>query len=1190
MRDLLYVFLALRVVLGGPSVDVNLHEKTILFDESGQKLAKRFTKLLSGQHVDEISLRVAAFGRNFTLDLSLNKRLFAGNYKEVYFSDESGEEMVTYGAENCYYHGTIRGIEADSSVVVSTCNGLSGSFANGTSPESHYYIEPEKDGEFHLVYRASDLANANALLTCGLGNHSFAPTPNAVVANVKKDFQRARRSVLTETKYVELLIVNDYRQYKKRGTVAATGDRAKAIANFVDSVYKTLNVRVALVAVETWNNGDKISISSDAGTTLDDFLVYRENTLVSKYSHDSGQLVSNLDFAGTTIGIAPLKGMCRLSSSGGVNQDTSTSDQVASTMAHEMGHTFGMEHDDLQGRNCKCTDTSGAGCLMASSSNGIAATIWSDCSRSDLNTFLSAGSGSCLFNVPTQLFGDPVCGNGFVETGEECDCGSTSECATNDPCCEPGKCKLKSTSQCSKGSCCENCKFKAAGSSCRATATDCDLVEYCGGSSKDCPENLYKQDGTSCDNGASYCYGGECKTLDKQCKYVWGSSASVAGDVCYTSGNKRGDQYGHCGTSASNFYIGCTDSNVRCGLLQCQGGGQFPILGGSSQVGTLTYTISGNRIPCKGASIDLGSDVRDPGLVEDGTRCDTNKVCVSHACTSISSLSVVACPRGSNSLTCSGNGVCNNVGDCHCNSGYVPPSCSSPAPAAVDGAWGAWGAWSSCSATCDGGTRTRIRYCDNPSPSNGGSSCPGSSRGQQACNSNSCPVPIDGAWSAWGSWTTCTVSCGSGIRYHFRQCNNPPPQNGGLDCSGARFEDGSCNTRSCPVDGGWSNWLPWSACTQSCNSGTRTRTRSCDNPSPAGGGSQCSGSNSNSQNCNEVSCLVNRDGEWGAWTVWSSCSKLCGSGGTQTRSRQCDNPPPLNAGKTCSESSTDSQSCTGQQCPRDGQWGTWAPWSACPVTCGGGVTYRLRTCSNPTPADGGKDCSGDGVDEILCGTLDCTVRPGGNDTSGGNGNDVVDDGPNTESKGGGNGGVIAGAVIGVLALLGIGVGVGVYVYRRKRSYETNSSISRSGMYEPTSTEDDKEKYSGYQPPKYHGSQENLLDEPEPMSTTFIGDPFPPPTRKPLPPTKRLAPAPPPPAKAPAPKPPAKPYSAPAHRPPPPPGKPVGKPPPPPLKPGVSDQSGSSPKPKPKPRPGAVSLLPPGRPPVARKPPKQWPPS
>ena len=69
----------------------------------------------------------------------------------------------------------------------------------------------------------------------------------------------------------------------------------------------------------------------------------------------------------------------------------------------------------------------------------------------------------------------------------------------------------------------------------------------------------------------------------------------------------------------------------------------------------------------------------------------------------------------------------------------IKPNYLDPPLAAVDGAWGAWGAWSSCSATCDGGTRTRIRYCDNPSPSNGGSSCPGSSRGQQACNSNSCP-------------------------------------------------------------------------------------------------------------------------------------------------------------------------------------------------------------------------------------------------------------------------------------------------------------------------------------------------------------------------------------------------------------------------------------------------------------------
>ena len=57
----------------------------------------------------------------------------------------------------------------------------------------------------------------------------------------------------------------------------------------------------------------------------------------------------------------------------------------------------------------------------------------------------------------------------------------------------------------------------------------------------------------------------------------------------------------------------------------------------------------------------------------------------------------------------------------------------------INGQWSVWDPWSSCSITCDGGTQQRVRRCDDPAPQNGGSECIGVSSEGRPCDQWACP-------------------------------------------------------------------------------------------------------------------------------------------------------------------------------------------------------------------------------------------------------------------------------------------------------------------------------------------------------------------------------------------------------------------------------------------------------------------
>ncbi|MFA6353632.1 MAG: hypothetical protein WCW93_01730 [Candidatus Paceibacterota bacterium] len=105
---------------------------------------------------------------------------------------------------------------------------------------------------------------------------------------------------------------------------------------------------------------------------------------------------------------------------------------------------------------------------------------------------------------------------------------------------------------------------------------------------------------------------------------------------------------------------------------------------------------------------------------------------------------------------------------------FTTPSCT-PAPTPVNGGWSDWSA--KCTQCGYSGTQTRT--CTNPTPANGGAYCSGPS--SQSYTNPPCSVPVNGGWSDWSAKST---QCGySGTQ--TRTCTNPSPSNGGAYCSGS---------------------------------------------------------------------------------------------------------------------------------------------------------------------------------------------------------------------------------------------------------------------------------------------------------------------------------------------------------------------------------------------------------------------
>ncbi|KAL3870899.1 hypothetical protein ACJMK2_038930 [Sinanodonta woodiana] len=222
---------------------------------------------------------------------------------------------------------------------------------------------------------------------------------------------------------------------------------------------------------------------------------------------------------------------------------------------------------------------------------------------------------------------------------------------------------------------------------------------------------------------------------------------------------------------------------------------------------------------------------------------------------------------------------------------------------------------------------------------------------------------VDGSWSSWSRWSMCSASCGLGIESRSRTCSNPYPSNGGDPCPGNATQHTSCFLRSCPDHGGWSGWQAWGSCSSRCGVGLMKRYRQCNNPPPSLYGHYCIGDPYEYELCNGTIC--------GEYTTAPSATRSSAASCVDT----FDNCDALeNVLHLCADIDKAKVICKhfcGLCSIVDGGWSEWTEWSDCTVTCDNGTTTRIRDCSNPVPAHGGKDCVGNSKETFHCSPYKC---------------------------------------------------------------------------------------------------------------------------------------------------------------------------------------------------------------------------
>uniref|UniRef100_A0A4W4GQI1 Peptidase M12B domain-containing protein n=1 Tax=Electrophorus electricus TaxID=8005 RepID=A0A4W4GQI1_ELEEL len=905
--------------------------------------AGRFISNLVSHHMSRIGRREAAdggagtprvfysfrfAGQDLLLNLTLNPHLLASGFLvERRSGGLRGSALHAYPHSMCHFLGEVRGRSAAAGqAAVSTCNGLTGLFRISEEDffirplqQTHIGVEPQG----HIIYK------------------QYKPQGSATLGERQRErwerrqHRRRQRSISRE-KWVETLVVADQKMVEYHGR-SSVETYVLAVMNIVAGLFRDASIGnsinivvVRLILLE--QDEEDLKITHHADNSLSSFCKWQKrlNTKGDEHPvhHDVAVLLTRKDICAATnkpcetLGLSHVAGMCQPHRSCSISEDTGL--PLAFTIAHELGHNFGIQHDG-SGNNCEPV---GKRPLVMSPRllYGTSPPNWSRCSRQYITRFLDRGWGWCLDDPPgrNKLATPTMLPGVLYNAAHQCrlQYGSSSQpCDDVDNVCSTLWCTVDST-----------CHSKLDGA----------------------------VDGTRCGEG-KWCLSGDCVEVERQpqtvdggweawsewstCSRTCGAGVQNAQRDCVSPAPRNGGKY--CLGERRRYRICnqelCSLDQPSFRYVQCSRFNTVPYKGRFYKWMHINNRINPCELHCRPVNEYFSEKMMD--AVIDGTRCYEDSwsrdMCINGICKSIGcDYEIDSSAMEDRCGVCHGNGsTCETVhrtfeeteGLGYVDIGLIPQGArdiliqevaeagnflalrsNDPEKYFLNGGWTIqWNGEYKVAGTVFTYERTgHLENLTSPGPTMEPvwiqllfqETNPGV-RYEYTINRDILPAapvgtPASDFYWKHGAWTECSVSCGTGVKRQVVHC---------IERMSGIVAEHYCDVATRPDDR-----------RVSCSMG----------PCPA---------------------------MWWAGE-WQKCSVSCGDSGLTRRTVVCVQSVGLDEQQALQPSAcqhlrqpeTFARCNTHVACPSD--WST-GNWSQCSASCSSGVQIREVTCSWNTGAD-----------------------------------------------------------------------------------------------------------------------------------------------------------------------------------------------------------------------------------------------